>query len=732
MIKKDFMKKINFLNHKFMRRKLDANKLNFKMTTELKLLNEFIGQERALQAISFGLETKNQGFNLYAMGPPGIGKRSLIKIILKEKSKKKNVPFDWCYIHNFEDPEKPIALQLPPGLGVLLKEDMQILINNLSTSILSVFESDEYRNRLKNILEDFNNRKNEVKDNTHTDFKIIQLYKKRHINEKKLQLRMTANVVKPIIKKLKDKYEKYKQVIKFLRAIERDIIINVGDFIKYDESTNIISFLIENTHLIKYQVNVLVDHSKKKQGAPIIIEENPSYSNLVCRVEYSSQLGTTSTNFTLIKPGSLHLANGGYLIIEARKLKKEKIAWEALKRALYTKKITIEPIEHTSDTFNPISVNPMPIPLNVKVVLLGTRRTYYSLSEHDPDFNELFKVTVDFDEHITRSKKNINLYARLIGTIAHKENLKPLNAEAVAEIIDYSSRLAHDNQKLSAHIRSIYDLVIESNYFANKATRKIIQVKDVKGAIKAQTYRLDRVRELYYEEIERHFVHINTHGKTIGQINCLSVLKIGRFSFGNPLRVTATARLGKTKMVDIQREIDMAGPIHSKAGLTIINFLGNRYGKNNLFSLHASISFEQVYGAVEGDSASVGEVCALLSVLAEMPINQCLAVTGSLDQYGNVQTVGAVNEKIEGFFDICLLRGLNGKQGVIIPAININNLMLKEEVVKAAKANQFFIYPIKTIDDAIQLLMINDQNNKIKDFNEKIEKKLLSFSKKCS
>lgn len=723
------MKEIKFLNHKLMRQKLAADKLNFQLTTELKLLNEFIGQQRALQAISFGLDTRNQGFNLYAMGPPGIGKRSLIKIILKETAKKKNLPYDWCYIHNFEDPEKPIALQLPPGLGLHLKEDVQLLINNLSTSILSLFESDEYRNRLKAILEDFNNRKNEVKDNVE-DFKIIQLYKKRHIKEKKLQLRMTANVVKPIIKKLKNKYEKYKQVTKFLRAIERDIIVNVNDFIKYDESTNIISFLIENTHLIKYQINVLVDHSKKKYGAPIIFEENPSYSNLICRVEYSSQLGTTSTNFTLIKPGSLHLANGGYLIIEARKFKKEKIAWEALKRALYTKKITIEPIEHASDTFNPISVNPMPIPLNVKVILLGTRKTYYSLAEHDPDFNELFKVTVDFDEHIERSKKNINLYARLIGTIAHKENLRPLNAEAVAEIIDYSSRLAHDNKKLSAHIRSIYDLIIESNYFANKTTRKIIHAIDVKKAMKAHTYRLDRVREIYYEEIERKFVHINTQGKVIGQINCLSVLKIGRFSFGNPLRVTATARLGKTKMIDIQREIDMAGPIHSKAGLTIINFLGNRYGKNNLFSLHASISFEQVYGAVEGDSASVGEVCALLSALADIPINQCIAVTGSLDQYGNVQTVGAVNEKIEGFFDICNLRGLNGKQGVIIPEMNISNLMLKEEVVKATKNNQFFIYPIKVIDDAIQILMMNNDKKKMKDFNEKIEKKLMNFSKK--
>lgn len=523
----------------------------------------------------------------------------------------------------------------------------------------------------------------------------------------------------------------------YLDSVKKDIIHHISEFIKTDEKTNLIYFDMESPFLVNYQINLLVSNDNKV-GAPIIFEENPSYSNLICRIEHSTQDGALTTNFMLIKPGSLHLANGGYLVIEARKLKKSRDAWEGLKRALYNKKIMIESQDQFTLSAKTISLDPMPIPLDIKIILLGERHTYYSFNNNDADFTELFKVTADFDEHIERNKNNIHMYARLIATIIKHENLKPFTASAVATLIDYSSRIVEDIKKLSTHVRLIYDLIFEADYWAKVQNKKSADSEDVLYAINAKISRLDRTRQLYYEDIYRKFVVIYSRGEMIGQVNALSVVRVGQFTFGHPTRISATARIGKGKIIDIQREIKMAGTSFSKGSLIISNFLANRYSHNNVFSLFASISFEQIYARIDGDSASIAEVCALLSALSKVPIKQYLSVTGSMDQYGYTQSIGGVNEKIEGFFDICKLHGLNGHQGVLIPAVNIDNLMLRPEVVQAGKEKKFFIYPIEDIDQAVTILTGMNAGKIIKgkyqknSINYLVEKKLIEFSEKYS
>ncbi len=731
---KEYMKKLIALSYNLLRQKLKSKQLDFSTTAQLKPLTQFVGQQRALNAIRFGIGIKSHGYNLYAMGPEGIGKRSLIQKVLETDKNKHAARYDWCYVFNFVMPEKPAVLRLPAGMAIVLQRDMKSFIDEVATSILSVFEGQQYLHDIGKIQASFNvKREKEAKQSKSSI--IPSLYKLQHQKEQKLQHKLTLSVVKPLIKKLKIKYKKLTSVVNYLTIVQDDIILHVHDVIKQDEETNVLSFSLENPILLRYQINVLVDNSKVK-GAPIIFEENPSYSNLICRVEHTMQFGALVTNFTLIKGGALHYANGGYLIIEARKLKKEPRAWEGLKRALYSQKIIIDPVENLSGSVKPISLEPIAIPLDIKVILMGDRSTYYYLSTHDPDFNSLFKVAVDFDEHIERNPKNINLYSRLIATFAKRENLKPLKAEAVAEIIDHSTRLAEDVKKLSTHIRMINDVILEADYWAGVDKKRIIDVADVKKAVAAQIYRVDRTREGYYQDIKRNFVLIATKEKVVGQINCLSVVSMGKFAFGHPTRVTAKVRMGRGKIVDIQREIDMAGPIHAKGSLILANFLSARYNPDYPFSLSASIAMEQIYGMVEGDSASVAELCALLSALANVPIKQSLAITGSINQYGEVQMIGGVNEKIEGFFDICKLKGLNGKQGVIIPSINVETLMLRDDIVEAAKQKKFAVYIIDTVDEAITLLtgMPAGERDKMGHFphgsiNDKVEKRLELFAK---
>jgi len=447
----------------------------------------------------------------------------------------------------------------------------------------------------------------------------------------------------------------------------------------------------------------MVDHSESK-GAPVVYEDNPTYQNLVGEAEYMAQLGAIFTDFGLLRPGALHQANGGCLLLDAVRVLSLPYAWEGLKRALRSGQIRIESLGQALSLISTASLEPEPIPLNVKVVLLGERLLYYLLVQRDSEFNELFKVAVDFDEEVDRSPSSQLVYAKLIGRLARQEKLLPFDRGGVARVIEQSSRLVSDAEKLSLHNQTLSDLLREADYWARKAGSNLVAAGDVQRAIDSQVYRASRLRDRYQEEVLRGTLLIDTQGAKVGQVNGLSVVQPGRFAFGHPSRITARVRLGRGEVVDIEREVELSGPIHSKGVLILSGFLGARYAPDRPLSLSASLVFEQSYSGVEGDSASSAELYALLSALSEAPIKQSLAVTGSVNQRGEVQAIGGVNEKIEGFFDLCQARGLTGEQGVLIPASNVKHLMLRRDVVEAVGAAKFHVYPVETIDQGISLL----------------------------
>ena len=459
----------------------------------------------------------------------------------------------------------------------------------------------------------------------------------------------------------------------------------------------------ERPALRRYEVNVLVDHGDTC-GVPVFYEDSPVYQNLVGRVEHLAQMGALVTDFTLIKPGALHLANGGYLILDANKVLSQPYAWEGLKRVLKSGEIRIQSLGQIYSLVSTVSLEPEAIPMDLKVVLLGDRTLYYLLMAYDDEFPELFKVAADFEDDIIRSAENHQLYAQLIATIAHREQLLAIDRYAIARIIEHSARLAEDAEKLSTHLLDIADLLREADYWARDNQHEHITREDVQQAIDSQIRRVDRLRERVHDEIQRGTILIDTEGEQVGQVNGLSVIQLGDFSFGQPTRITATTRLGEGEVIDIEREVELGGAIHSKGVLILSSFLAARYAHSQPLSLAASLVFEQSYGMVEGDSASLAELCALLSSLADTAVGQWLAVTGSINQHGEVQAIGGVNDKIEGFFDICLARGLNNRQGVLIPQANIKHLMLRHDLVDAVGAGRFHIYPIATIDEAIAIL----------------------------
>jgi lon-related putative ATP-dependent protease len=770
-----------------------VEEFTFETTAELTNLTEVIGQARALDAVRFGVGIKRDGYNLYALGPPGIGKHSVVRNILQHEAGQQSPATDWCYVNNFGRRHKPIALQLPPGWGSKLRRDMASLVEELQTSILATFDSEEYRSRIQQIEEEFKERQEqtfrelqeeaEKEDmailNTPHGFAVApirkgevlspqeyeqipkdeqerkqaimaqlqaklakfleelpRLHKDRRKKEKQVHKEFTMSAVGHLIDELKKKYTNLPKVLGYLDAVEADVIDNVREFRKKEEAlqTPFGLALQQTPSVARYEVNVLVDHGGAK-GAPVVYEDNPTYPNLVGRVEHIAQLGALITDFTLIKPGALHRANGGYLMLDARKVLMQPYAWEGLKRALYARKISIESLGQILGVLSTVSLEPEAIPLDVKVVLLGDRMLYQLLCALEPDFKELFKVAADFEERIERNTDSNELYAQLIATLISKEKLRPFDRTAVARAIDHSARLAGDAEKLTTHMRSIADLLQEADYWAGKAEHEVVQAADVQQAIDAQVRRVDRVRERLYEEINRGTILIDTEGEKAGQVNGLSVIQLGDFAFGQPSRITATTRLGKGEVIDIEREVELGGAIHSKGVLILSHFLAARYSRNQPLSVSASLVFEQSYGIVEGDSASVAELCALLSALADAPIKQSLAVTGSVNQRGQVQAIGGVNEKIEGFFDVCRARGLTGNQGVLIPAANVKHLMLREDVVAAAAAGKFHIYPVETVDDVISLLTglaageRDDQGNFPKgSVNARVEQRLLELS----
>ncbi|MBE7554700.1 MAG: AAA family ATPase [Anaerolineales bacterium] len=749
-------------------RRCDLNQFAFATTAELDDLTEIIGQARAVEAVRFGIGIRRDGYNLYALGPQGAGKYSAIRQFLEQKAATETAPADWCYVNNFEQPHRPHYLKLPPGLGVTLRQDMAQLVEELRTAIPAVFESEDYRTRRQVIEEEFKEREEKVfeelkqaaqkrdialirtpaglafapkhegqvispeqyqslpqaeQDQVQADISVLQDQLLATIQElprwekelrdrlKALDREMALFVVGHLMDELRQKYAALEEIVQYLNAVQQDVIDNVDDFRNPEEPTPVPfagsplpRSLLGLPPLRRYQVNVLVDHSAA-QGARVIYEDYPTYQNLIGQVEHmATQTGALMTDFNLIKPGALHRANGGYLILDARKVLQQPLAWEQLKRVLQSHEIRIESPGQMFGLVSTVSLEPEPIPLEVKVVLLGERMLYYLLYEYDPDFGELFKVEVDFEDEMDRSPENNLLYARLVATLARKEGLRHFDRAAVARTIEHSARLIGDTKKLSTRMQSIANLLREADYWAGQAGDEVVSAAAVQRAIDAQVQRADRMRGRMQEEIERGTILIDTQGEKVGQINGLSVLMLGNFAFGRPSRITARIRLGKGEVVDIEREVELGGPIHSKGVLILAGFLGARFGQERPLSLSASLVFEQSYSGVEGDSASSAELYALLSALAETPIKQALAVTGSVNQHGQVQAIGGVNEKIEGFFDVCRARGLTGEQGVLIPASNVKHLMLRQDVVEATAAGQFYVYPVETIDQGIEIL----------------------------
>ncbi len=749
------------LDPQLLHRSCEPAQFQFQTTADLEDLAEIVGQARAMDALRFGATIRHEGYNLFVLGPSGMGKRSAVGQFLEKKASEERQPDDWCYINNFTQPHRPRALRLPSGRGVELREDMDELVDYLRGAIPALFESDEYRAKVAVIQEESQKqqeqmlkelaaeaekqeialvrtaegftlapmRNNEViapeeyeklpkEESERIEALIAQLQERlekilsqmprwrreRSERIKQFNKEIALSAVEHVIDELRTGYAELPEVLNYLDDVQEDMVEHVDDFRRKEETGNISGVTIFHQHSFhRYEVNALVTNGEKS-GAPIISEDNPTYGNLIGRVEHVAQLGALVTDFTLIKPGALHRANGGYLLLDVRKVLLQPFAWEGLKRALQSREILIESLGQMYSLISTVSLEPEPIPLTAKIVLFGDRLFYYLLQEHDPEFGELFKVAADFEERIERNADTLLLYARLIATLSRKETLLPFGREAVARVIEHGARLAGDSERLSMHMCSVADLLRESDYWAREAKHEVVTAIDVQQAIDAQIGRQNRLKDRLHEEILRHTLMIDTQGAVVGQVNGLSVIELGDFVFAQPIRITATTRFGDGKLINIEREVKLSGAIHSKGVLILSSFLASQYARDQPLALSASLVFEQSYTRVEGDSASVAELCALLSNLADIPIKQSLAITGSVNQFGHVQAIGAVNEKIEGFFDICAARGLNGEQGVLIPASNIKHLMLRRDVVAAAKNGQFHIYAIETVDQAICLL----------------------------
>ncbi len=790
----------NLLPVELLRNRCDVSRLNFRTTAELERLEQLPGQQRATRAIEFGLKILHDGYNVFALGPAGIGKLSLVRHFTQAQARQEAVAQDWIYVHNFLEPHKPLALGLPPGRGGQLKEGMERLVEELRVAVPAAFENEEYRTRRHIIDEEFKQRQQEsfdalqaeanqqgiailrtpmgmglapVRDReiiTPEEFEKLpeaeqqriqaamemlhqklqallqqapQWESQRREKIRELNREVTRFAIAHLLGRVREHYLDLPEVLSYLELVEQDLIENAGQFLAgQSEPENPLEAALgrmfsDSRTLDRYRVNLLVDQ-RGQQGAPVVEEDHPSLANLLGRIEYRAQLGNLVTDFTLIRPGALHRANGGYLILDARRVLLQPYAWEELKRALRAREIQIRSVGDVLGLASTVTLQPLPIPLRVKVVLLGDRLLYYLLSAYDPDFPELFKVAADFEDTLERTPEGELAYARLIGSLAQQERLRPLDAPAVARVIEHGSRLAADAQRVSATLEALLDLLREADYWAAQANHAVISAQDIEQAIQQQVYRVSRLKERLQEEVRRGTLLVDTTGAKVGQINGLSVLGLGGYSFGHPTRITARVRLGRGEVVDIEREVELGGPLHSKGVLILSGFLGERYARERPLSLSASLVFEQSYSGVEGDSASMAELCAILSALARVPIRQGIAITGSVNQHGQAQPIGGVNEKIEGFFEVCRDAGLNGEQGVIIPRPNIKHLMLREEVLAAVAAGRFKVWAVDTVDEALTILTGLEAGERGPDgqfpegsLNARVEAQLIAFAEQA-
>jgi len=755
-------------------RACDPESFDFETTAELEPLEGMVGQARAVDAVHFAADMPLEGYNAFVLGPPGTGRHSFVRDFLSARARAEPTPPDRCYVNNFDEPEKPSALELPAGRGAKLRADLKALIDEVRTAIPAAFESEDYRTRRQAIENEFKEAQNRALEGVRREaaergiqimqtptgivfapvrdgevigpeeFQKLPEEERRRLEEdterlgRALQEAMQATpqrvrrtrekireldreaavfAVGGLIDDLREAYRDVAKVLEHLERMKQDLIDQVDLFRQPPgegqgsqsqapvphgvgaAQADPQAALIER----RYAVNVLVAH-EPGAGAPVVFENHPTYPRLIGKIEHYAQLGALLTDFTLVRPGALHRANGGYLVLDARKVLSEPFAWDALKQALKSRRVAIESLPQAYSPMSTVSLEPEPVALEIKVVLIGEPFVYRLLEALEPEFLELFKVVADFDDRMQRDRDSERLYARLIGTIARREALMPLERAAVARVLEESARDAADAERLSAQVRRAADVVREAHYWAGRDGDELIRREHVERAVSSRIRRQSRVRERLQEEVLRGFILVDTEGARVGQINGLAVAQVGDYLFGRPSRITARTTLGPGKVIDIEREVALGGPLHSKGVLILAGYLASHYVTDRPLSLAATLVFEQSYGGVEGDSASAAELCALLSALAGVPIEQSLAVTGSVNQYGQVQAIGAVNEKIEGFFDVCRARGLNGRQGVLIPAANAQSLMLRREVVDAAREGRFRVHAVETVDECLELL----------------------------
>ncbi len=749
-----------------LRHRCDPSALPFQTTDEIDPLEGPFEQPRAAEALAFGASMRSEGYHVYALGPPGVGKHRLVAQVMAVEAARTPVPSDWCYVQDFAAPQRPRPLELPAGAGVRLRRDMEALVDELKAAVPAAFESEEYRNRLQALHKQmeqqreaaltelsrkaqargvalvrsplgiavaptkdgevldpdaFHKLPEEERERIRIELEAIKealadlvrtfpVQDRKHREEVKAMNREVALAVAGhLVEDLRNRWAELAQVAAYVTAVGRDVVENVHEFLNGGEGgeegvgPQLRKILAEAPALRRYAVNVLVDRTGLS-GAPVVYEDLPSHAGLVGRIEHRAHFGVLVTDFTLLRAGALHRANGGYLVLDVRRLLAQPFAWEDLKRALRSGQIRIDPPERLLGFAGAGTIEPEPIPLVVKVVLVGDRLLHLLLSELDPEFAGLFKVTADFEDQAPRADGGELRLARLVAGIARDERLRPFDRSAVARVVEQAARLADDGEKVTTRVRDIANLVREADHAAAAAGRPVVGPADVQAALDAAERRQDRIRRRTQEAIAEGTLLVDTAGEQVGQVNGLSILQVGRVAFGRPSRITAGVCLGRGEVVDIEREVELGGPLHSKGVLILAGFLGSRFARDRPLSLRASLVFEQSYGGVEGDSASSAELYALLSALADLPIRQGIAVTGSVNQHGRVQAIGGVNEKIEGFFDVCRARGLDGTQGVVVPAANQRHLMLRPDVVEAAATGRFHIWAVEDVDEGIELL----------------------------
>ncbi|HAG12197.1 MAG TPA: ATP-dependent protease [Desulfotomaculum sp.] len=744
-----------------LRRRCSLKEFICENTTQIPPLQNFIGQERAIKAMGFGITMNAPGYNIYVAGPPGTGKSTYIQAVLTDYAQDKPVPEDWCILFNFGSPDQPYTVSLPAGQAQVFKKDMEELISDIRSTVPKLYEGDDYEKNKQAILDEMETQINaqmeqvqlEAKEagfmmkqgpegmmfipvrdgkrltpeefemlppdkqkeiqlavrnlqqrmeEVFTDGKMIEKRTKEKIQQ--LDKQIAGRAIEPLVNQAQEKYRDFSKIVQYLNEVVEDIIQHIDQFnVTEAPKPGPFGFVDPRELFNRYKVNIFISNGETK-GAPVVIETNPTYYNLFGKIEYKNIMGGMSTDFTMIKAGAIHRANGGYLVLQARDIFQDPFAWDALKKMIKSRQTVVINVGEQYRIIPTASLRPEPIPVDVKIVLIGSYNIYHVLHAYDEDFQKFFRVKVDFDTEMPRTPENLNHYAAFVGAVCRRENLTHFDRSGLAELIEFGSRLSGSQDKLCTCFNEIVQIVYEAEAWARVDGSTYVGAPHVRRAFEERIYRSNRIEEKLQEMVVQGKFLLSTEGSAVGQVNGLSVINIGDYSFGRPSRITAKTFMGQEGLVNIERETRMSGSLHTKGVLTLTGFLGDRFAQDKPLRLTARITFEQLYEGVDGDSASSTELYALLSAISGLPLRQDIAVTGSVNQNGEIQPIGGATEKIEGFFEVCKAKGLTGKQGVMIPALNIDDLMLKHEVLDAVKEGKFHIYAVSTVEEGISLL----------------------------